>query len=170
MPPKEYFSLEKQLFVKRYAICPSCYRDFKMRFRRPYLRGSCYDGATLCGLIFIDELIENRLYYLRVIGLLDKMKGKGVGKEFFRRALPYLPDQHWLGFVTEARSLIHMISVFYCPIGRDFLSEARKTLYAWNTKLIGKDPNGWITGYYLLRDGSSSSGFWGLMERRNNDR
>lgn len=164
-PTREYYDLERKLFADRYVVCSRSYEYFKTRFRMRYLCGSCYDRKNLCGLLFIDELVKDLLYYLRVIGVSQAYTGKGIAHKLICGALDELPRYHQLAFVTESSKLLLILSKHYNPVN-DFCSADLSTVLAqYNNKLAEKSPNHWISGYYQLIDSTYAPGFFGLVER-----
>jgi GNAT superfamily N-acetyltransferase len=162
--PDEFFVLERDCFSERYTITPNTKREFDAMFRCKSLIGEARFDDMLIGMLFLDELLESELYYLRVICVYPQFRRKGFSTELLKNALKNLGGEYiYLAFVTETEQLKRMVS----KIGGSFCEYVPKNitneLCKYNPKLTNEIPGTYIDQYYMLKNGIEVKGFYSIF-------
>ena len=168
-PPLDFFSLESDIFKSIYKVCPQNYSEFIKRFKKKYYLSYIIDNGKLIGLIFLDEILPQDLYYLRVIAVSQANREKGLATKMLSSLLTYTKLKDiTLSFVTNTPQLFSVLSKFHsAPISKDRTKIVEQKLVEYNKKLIGQMPNSWIKNYYQLPDDSYTDGYYFLKTIKN---
>lgn len=160
----EFFLLERECFSEKYAITPNTKTEFDQMFKANSLIGEIRNENSLIGMVFFDELVPRKLYYLRVICIKSSCRGQGLATELIQQGIVFLKQGSlYISFVSEADLFVRIFSKLGASHNSHPSMQIRKALYRYNPKLEGHNPGDQIEGYYRLKAGEMISGLYSIF-------
>lgn len=170
-PSHQIYEFEKKIFEDKYLSCPCTYRNFLKFFKYAYLQISISLDTEIVGLLIADELIKDKLYYLRLIGVTHSLRNMGLGSNLFLNFIKSIPNNSYIAFVSNN------IILQYIANRSENLQQAeiipdniKQKLNVYNMKLHDVKPKQNIKRYYHLKpSGYSDASFLFFLKEKNNE-
>ena len=164
----EYFDFEKRIFGAKYASAPENYQEFLQFFKRDFHLFSARKDEKLIGCAFLDVVVPNQIYYLRVLGVDLKFRGLGISASIIEMMANALPRSSIIAFVSET----DVVEDILLKNGSFRKKEFKKTeppvvyeIISYNPKLKKANEGCEIIGYYKTHSGSKINGKLYIVER-----
>ncbi len=165
-PPYEIFQLEKEIFGDKYISCPKSYQDFLKFFRYDYLQVTLKINMDIVGLLLADELIEDTLYYLRLIGVKANFRNKGLGSKLFLNFIKSIKINSNIAYVSNNEVLHRIIrSVKGLKFPTFIDKNIHEKLCSYNSKLCEVNPMQRLDCYYQLKPSGDSDAFFYYLNK-----
>lgn len=160
-PPQSIYEFEKIIFGEKFSSCPATYQDFLKFFNHTYLQATLTIDDKIVGLLIADELVSNKLYYLRLIGIKHEFRNRCLGTKIFSKFINFIQNNSYVAFVSNNEVLQHIAYCSESLINIESIPKGiQQVLASYNKKLFDVKPMQIIKRYYQLQpSGYSDASF-----------
>lgn len=150
-PSEKYYYFEKEIFGGKFSSCPNDYDEFKVFFKKDYLKITIQKEKKLIGLLLADVLIPNKLCYLRLIGINENYRNQGVGATLFSKFIQLISSYEYFAFVSNNKKLESITQkTKNISAVENIPYYIEHTLTSYNSRLKGVGSMKTIDKYYKL--------------------
>lgn len=167
--PREFAQLERICFSDLYSITPKSVDSFHAMFRRDCEVLTLKYNSDLIGMAF-TEYAGDLVMYLRVICIHPEYRGRGLGLTLMRSVHEVLRSVNkcYLAFTSENNK----IATLATKAGMKVVEHVQETaafeeIYAYNHRLLGREPGDILEDYYERPDGSPVDAILFVMRSPN---